>query len=127
MTRSGRSARRYAMPSRVAAPRSETRNTNSLSTSPASAEAMCRAPPTPSGSGGRTSRKSPITTGSAAITIHAPKVNRVATTITKTTPVVVAPITFSVAFRFQPGVRRATHRRTMPACERVSATNTPTT
>ena len=40
------------------------------------------------------------------MTIHAPSENRVATTITNTMPVVVAPITLTAAFPSSPAVRR---------------------
>src|SRR4026207_2261129 len=61
------------------------------------------------------------------ITIHAPSRNFVLTTTTVTTKVVAAPSAFSPARQRQPGSFDLCQCRTIPACARVNAVNTPIT
>ena len=65
--------------------------------------------------------------GIATTTTFAPFWNFVAVTITRTTPVVNAPMPLMIALRFHPGPFTRNHRRTMPVCDSVNAVNTPTT
>jgi hypothetical protein len=48
-------------------------------------------------------------------------------TITRTTPVVAAPIPLMIALRSHRPSRNRNHRRTIPPCDSVNAVNTPTT
>ena len=65
--------------------------------------------------------------GIAVITIHAPRANFVIVTMTRTTPVVPAPIPLMIALRSHRPSRNRIQRRTIPACDSVNAVNTPTT
>ena len=62
----------------------------------------------------------------AMIVSHAPCVNFVAAMMTATTPVAVAPTPLMAVARFQPGSRLARQCTTMPSCDSVKPTNTPT-
>ncbi len=60
------------------------------------------------------------------ITTQAPDRNFELATIRAMTPVVAAPRPLIASPSRQPGSRRCHQRRTMPDCESVKATNTPT-
>ncbi len=66
-------------------------------------------------------------TGIAAMTIHAPPLNFVMTTMTRTRPVAVAPMAFTIMLRRHPGSFSRNQRRTIPSWDRVKAVKTPTT
>ena len=58
--------------------------------------------------------------------IQAPSSNLVMVTTTSTTPVSMAPTPLSSACHCHPSSRSRRHFKTMPACESVKETNTPT-
>jgi hypothetical protein len=65
--------------------------------------------------------------GIAARTTQAPRANWVTAMMPSTVPVAVTPTPFTTRFLRQPGPRSRSHLRTIPACDRVIAVNTPTT